>query len=229
MTEVFGSLNTSGRKMVHMSKVALVWGAAGGIGRAIAGRLTADDWQVAAFSRHPEELGEAAAYSFAADVADPFAVQRAVLAASQEAGEAALFVYAAGDITSEPMREMAPGAFRRIIDANLTGAYHAAHHSLPLLAADAPMVFIGAVSERMRLPGLSSYAAAKAGLEAFAEALRKEERKRRVIVVRPSAVSTGFWQKVPFKMPGNALSPEAVAEKVVAAVNAGHQGVLDIA
>ena len=89
-------------------------------------------------------------------------------------------------------------------------------------------MFLGAVSERMRLPGLSAYAAAKAGLEAFAEALRKEERKRRVIVVRPGAVNTEFWQKVPFKMPGSALSPEAVAEKVVEAVNAGHQGVLDL-
>jgi len=212
-----------------MSKVALVWGAAGGIGRAIAGRLTADGWQVVAFSHHAEGLAEVAAHSFAADVADPFAVQRAMLAASQEVGEAELFVYAVGDITAEPMREMAPGAFRRIIDANLTGAYHAAHHSLPLLAADAPLVFVGAVSERMRLPGLSAYAAAKAGLEAFAEALRKEERKRRVIVVRPSAVNTAFWRKVPFKMPGNALPPEAVAEKVVEAVNTGHQGPLDIA
>jgi short-subunit dehydrogenase len=90
------------------------------------------------------------------------------------------------------------------------------------------LVFLSAVSERIRLPGLSAYAAAKAGLEAFAEALRKEKRERRVIVVRPGAVNTRFWQKVPFKMPGRALSPEAVAAKVVEAVNTGHQGVLDL-
>ena len=212
-----------------MNRVALVWGATGGIGRAIARRLTAGGWQVAAFSRRADDMGKAAAYSYEADVADPFAVQRAALAASQEAGEARLFVYAAGDITSEPVSEMAPAAFRRIIDANLIGAYNAVHHSLPLLAADAPLVFIGAVSERMRLPGLSAYAAAKAGLEAFAETLRKEERKRTVLVVRPAAVNTVFWNKVPFRKPGNALSPEAVAAKVIEAVNSGHQGPLDIA
>jgi short-subunit dehydrogenase len=50
-----------------------------------------------------------------------------------------------------------------------------------------------------------------------------------VIVIRPGAVSTGFWKKVPFKMPGNAVSPEAVAEKVVEAVKAGRDGSLDIA
>ena len=212
-----------------MTRTALIWGAAGDIGRAIAHALKADGWQIAAVSRHGDDLGGQADYAFAADVADPFAVQRAVLAIGQEAGEAGLFIYAAGDIVAEPVARMAPQTFRRILDANLIGAYNTLHHSLPLLTADAPLVFIGAVSERMRLPGLSAYAAAKAGLEAFAEALRKEERKRRVILVRPAAVKTRFWQKVPFKMPGNALAPEAVAEKIVAAIVGKHEGQLDIA
>jgi len=211
-----------------MSKVALIWGAAGGIGRALASKLKLDGWEVIAMSRHADDLAGAADYAFEADVADPFAVQRAVLAGGQEAGEAHLFIYAAGDIVAEPAARMTPATFRRILDANLIGAFNAVHHSLPLLAPDAPLVFIGAVSERMRLPGLSAYAAAKAGLEAFAETLRKEERKRRVIVVRPGAVNTGFWQKVPFKMPGNALSPEAVAAKVVEAISGGHGGALDL-
>ena len=211
-----------------MTKIALIWGAAGGIGRALAHKLKDDGWQVIGVSREGDDLAGVADYAYAADVADAFAVQRAMLAAGQEAGEAHLFVYAAGDIASEPAARMTPAAFRRILDANLLGAYNAVHHSLPLLTADAPLLFLGAVSERMRLPGLSAYAAAKAGLEAFAEALRKEERKRQVIVVRPGAVNTSFWRKVPFKMPGNALAPAAVAEKVVEAVNAGQQGVLDL-
>jgi len=37
---------------------------------------------------------------------------------------------------------------------------------------------------------LSAYAATKSGLEAFADSLRKEQRKRRVLVVRPGAVAT---------------------------------------
>lgn len=211
-----------------MTKTALVWGAAGAIGRAIAEKLAAGGWQVAAFSRHGDDLGGAVAHAFEVDVADPFSVGRATFAAAQEAGEASLFVYAAGDIAAEPAAKMAPETFHRILDANLTGAHTALHHSLPLLTADAPLVFIGAVSERMRLPGLTAYAAAKAGLEAFADALRKEERKRRVIVVRPGAVNTTFWRKVPFQMPGNALTPQTVADKIVEALAAGYQGTLDI-
>jgi NAD(P)-dependent dehydrogenase (short-subunit alcohol dehydrogenase family) len=206
----------------------LIWGAAGGVGRALGSKLKEDGWEVIGISRQGDGLPGVADTVFAADVADPFAVQRAVLAAVQEAGEAQLFIYAAGDIKAEPVETMTPATFRRIMDANLLGAYNAVHHSLPFLAADAPLVFLGAVSERMRLPGLSAYAAAKAGLEAFAEALRKEERKRQVIVVRPGAMNTGFWRKVPFKMPDSALAPEAVAAKVIEAVNAGHQGVLDL-
>jgi len=211
-----------------MTKTVLIWGAAGGIGRAIAGKLKADGWEIIAMRRQAGDLDGMADYTYTADVADPFAVQRAVLAAGQEAGEVSLFVYAVGDIVAEPVAAMTPETFRRILDANLVGVYNAVHHSLPLLTADAPLVFIGAVSERMRLPGLSAYAAAKAGLEAFAEALRKEERKRRVLVVRPGAVNTKFWQKAPFKMPGNALPPAAVAEKIVEAISAGQQGTLDL-
>ncbi len=211
-----------------MTKVALIWGAAGGIGRALARRLKDAGWQVVGVSRHRADLAGVTDVAFEADVADPFAVQRAVLAAGQEVGQANLFIYAAGDIVAEPAARMAPDTFHRVLDANLLGAYYAVHHSLPLLAADAPLVFLGAVSERMRLPGLGAYAAAKAGLEAFTEALRKEERKRRVILVRPGAVNTAFWRKVPFKMPGSALSPEAVAEKVLTALDAAHQGLLDL-
>lgn len=211
-----------------MTKVALIWGVASGVGRALGSKLKEAGWEVIGISRQGDDLPGVADHVFAADVADPFAVQRAVLAAVQEAGEAQLFIYAAGDIKAERVETMTPATFRRIMDANLLGAYNAVHHSLPLLAADAPLVFLGAVSERMRLPGLSAYAAAKAGLESFADALRKEERKRQVIVVRPGAMNTGFWRKVPFKMPGSALAPEIVAAKIIEAVDAGHQGVLDL-
>ena len=89
------------------------------------------------------------------------------------------------------------------------------------------MVFLGAVHERLRLPGLSAYAAAKAGLEAYVEALRKETR-RKTLVVRPGAVDTAFWSKVPFSMPKNALQPEALAERIYAAILEGKEGLLDL-
>ena len=204
---------------------AMVWGASGGIGRALVDRLMADGWTVVALLRHPAEL---ASDVIEADVADLHSVESALAEARDVVSTVDLWIYAVGDITSVRVADMSPDTWRRILDANLTGAYLAVHYSLPLLADDAHIVFLGAVSERMRLPGLSAYAAAKAGLEAFATALGKEERKRRVTVVRPGAVDTAIWQKVPFNLPRHALKPEAVAERIVAAYEEGHKGMLDL-
>lgn len=207
---------------------AMVWGATGGIGRALVDELLSREWTVVAVSRDEDALAARVACSLRADVADPFSVQRAVQAAAHEVDEIALWVYAAGDIVAAPVEEMAPAVWGRILSANLTGAYQATHYSLPLLAPDAHLIFIGAISERLRLPGLSAYAAAKAGLEAFAEALRKEQRRRRVTVVRPAAVATPLWDKVPLRLPKDAPPPSKVAGRILAAYDEGHSGVLDL-
>lgn len=207
---------------------AMVWGATGGIGRALVDELVSREWTVVAVSRDEDALAARVACSLRADVADPFSVQRAVQAAAHEVDEIALWVYAAGDIVAAPVEEMAPVVWERILSANLTGAYQATHYSLPLLAPDAHLIFIGAISERLRLPGLSAYAAAKAGLEAFAEALRKEQRRRRVTIVRPAAVATPLWEKVPLRLPQGAPPPSKVAGRILAAYDEGHSGVLDL-
>jgi short-subunit dehydrogenase len=75
---------------------------------------------------------------------------------------------------------------------------------------------------------LAAYAASKAGLEAFAETLGKEERKKRVTIVRPGAVATPFWNKVPMNMPKDAASAEKVADKVYEAFLSGNKGKLDL-
>jgi short-subunit dehydrogenase len=87
---------------------------------------------------------------------------------------------------------------------------------------------MGAVSERLRLPGLSAYVASKAGMEVFAEALNKEERKKHITVVRPAAVATPFWDKVPLRIPKDTAAPDKVAEKIYEAFLSGHRGQLDL-
>jgi NADP-dependent 3-hydroxy acid dehydrogenase YdfG len=69
--------------------------------------------------------------------------------------------------------------------------------------------------------------AAKAGLEAFAEVVRKESLWR-VTVVRPSAVDTSLWKKTPFKLPPRPLSPADVAARIWQAYQDGTEGNLDL-
>ncbi len=209
-------------------KTAMIWGASGGIGQAITSQLLKEDWNVIAVGRHEENLDDLATVALQSDVTNPISVQETVLSASFEVEEVDLWIYSVGDITSSTVEKMTPDKWQEILGANLTGAFFTTHYSLPLLANDATLIYLGAVSERLRLPGLSAYAAAKSGLEAFAEALRKEERKRRVIVVRPGAVATPFWDKVPMRLPKDAAYPEKVAKRIFDAYLEGYQGVLDL-
>ena len=210
-----------------MAKTALIWGAGGGIGQALVHHLVGQGWQVYAAGRNLESLEGVAAGCHEADFARPFSVEQAALAVSQETTEVDWWVYAAGDITSVPVKDLNPEVWQRILTANLSDVYLAAHYSQALLAREAPLYILGAVQERMRLPGLSAYAAAKAGVEALADVLRKELR-RKVVVARPGAVDTALWKKVPFRMPAHALTPAGLAERLLQAYEQGSDGLLDV-
>ena len=208
-------------------KTALIWGAGGGIGQATARHLSSNGWQVLAAGRHIEKLSAPIEHTYEVELGDAFSVQSTVTAISQEVSALDLWVYAAGDIASLRVNDMQPQDWQRILGANLSGAYLATHYSWALLSEQAHLFYVGAVSERMRLPGLAAYAAAKAGLEALAEVVRKESR-RKVTVVRPGAVDTPFWSKVPFKLPPHHLSPEQISARILQTYNEGQQGILDI-
>ena len=208
-------------------KNAIIWGAAGGIGKALTKKLMDEEYTVVAVSRHPTEMKLVTPHVIATDVTQSSQVTAAARMAGEMVPAYDLFLYTAGDITSTKVGEMAAGDWNRILASNLTGAFLTAQASLPFLAADAQFVFIGAIHERLRLPGLSAYSAAKAGLEAFSEALRKETR-RKTLIVRPGAVNTSFWSKVPFSMPKNALTPETLADQVYSAIQERKDGVLDL-
>lgn len=208
-------------------KQAMIWGAGGGIGSAVLRLLAADAWSTVALSRS-SLADDQATFAWQADFSDPFAAESAVQAAAMEIDSVDLWIYCAGDIASAKLAQMNTTTWNNIVDANLTGVYTTLHFSLPLLSESAHIFVIGAVSERLRLPGLTAYAASKAGLEAFVEALSKEERKKKISLVRPGAVDTDFWEKVPFRMPAAALPPDAVARAVLRAYDEGHSGQLDL-
>lgn len=207
---------------------AMVWGASGGIGRALVATLVDDGWDVVAVCRQGAGLDALTPHVITANVTAEPDVRQAVMAAAQSVGDVSLWIYSVGDIASTKVADMDSATWQRLMGANLDGAFLAAHHSLPLLTDDAHLIFLGAKHERLRLPGLGAYAAAKAGLEAFADALAKEERRKRVTVVRPGAVETPLWDKTPLRLPKDALSPQTVAAHILQAHREGHKGVLDI-
>jgi NAD(P)-dependent dehydrogenase (short-subunit alcohol dehydrogenase family) len=209
-------------------KSALVWGASGAIGQAVLSKLNAEGWKTIGIVRDSLKTDRIADFMFETRFENPGDIEETAYLVSQEIDDINFWCYAAGDISSEKVSEMAPKDWQRIVNANLNGAFFAIHHFLPLLNETAHIFFIGAMSERLRLPGLSAYAASKAGLEAFAESLGKEERKKRITIVRPGAVATPFWDKVSLRLPKDAAPAEKVAEKIYEAYLSEHKGYLDL-
>ncbi|MCA9956800.1 MAG: SDR family NAD(P)-dependent oxidoreductase [Anaerolineales bacterium] len=211
-----------------MTKTALIWGVNGGIGRAIATELRQNDWTTVGICRQPARMDSELDHIFAADVSREFEVQTAVRATSLEVDQIDLWIYAVGDIETTAVADLDTSSWQRQLDANLTGPFLATKHSLPLLADDAHLVYLGAVSERLKLPKFAAYVAAKAGLEAFVASLQKELRGKKITLVRPGAVATPFWDKLPLRLPKDAAPPEKVAKRILAAYKEGHSGHLDL-
>jgi NAD(P)-dependent dehydrogenase (short-subunit alcohol dehydrogenase family) len=209
-------------------KKAIIWGSEGGIGQAIVEKFLAEGWQVAALARDLSSSSQSADWSYQADFSQSGDMDQAGAWLQSTLEEADVMIYAAGDIASQKVAEGDPQRWEQIIDNNLTGIYHSLRVSLPILSETGHIFLLGAVSERLQLPGLSAYAAAKAGLEALAVSLSKEERKKKVTVVRPGAVDTPLWEKVPFKKPSHTYSPAQIADKIWEAYQADHKGQLDL-
>ncbi|PMP83437.1 MAG: short-chain dehydrogenase, partial [Roseiflexus castenholzii] len=189
-------------------QTALIWGAAGGIGRALIEILSKNGWRVLGIARDATALSGTAAEVYSADLArDADMAAAALWAAQQSDGVVHLWVYAAGDMLGKPLADTTPAEWDRILSANVTGAHLAVTHSLALVPAGGHLVFIGAYVDRIMLPKLGAYAASKAALDAYVTVLGKEVRDRRITNVRVGAVDTPLWRKAPFRLPKGAHTP----------------------
>jgi NAD(P)-dependent dehydrogenase (short-subunit alcohol dehydrogenase family) len=207
---------------------AVVWGANGGIGQAVVASLQHADYKVIACSRRAIGSNTMPDLQIEADPANEFSVQETVLLIAQVEPLVDVILYCAGDIHVEKVADLNLAAWQQMFNANLTGAFLVTKHSLPLLRNDGTLLFLDAPSERLQLTGMAAYAASKAGLELFAAALAKEERQRRIVVIRPGAVDTPFWQKVPLRLPKNALQPEEIAARICQIIQSQESGIIDV-
>ena len=112
-------------------KVALVTGAARGIGLAAAKRFLADGWRVALLDIDNETLTKAyaalgqpdATLALHCDVADPAGVTRAFAAVAQRFGRLDALVNNAGIAVFKPLLETTLDDWQRTLAVNLTGAF----------------------------------------------------------------------------------------------------------
>lgn len=154
-----------------MNKVALITGAAGGLGQAMAARLAADGWQLIVTSRQAEHLSAAFGNQHLQVVADCSTVAgaRQILQAAKEAGMLPqALAHCVGNIRLGAMHRMSEADFSDCLNANLVSAFHTlAAFVGALREARSPgaAVLVSSAAARIGTPNHEAVAAAKAGLE----------------------------------------------------------------
>jgi len=140
-----------------MSQRALVTGAGSGVGRAVALAMLKAGWRVAIVGRREEALRETSTLSgrepaegliCPCDIGDPEAVLSMSHRVLDAFGGLEVLVNAAG--TNTPKRSLAEltfGNYQRIVDTNLTGAYHCIQAFLPAMRLQQNGTIINIVSD----------------------------------------------------------------------------------
>ena len=183
--------------------MALVTGAASGIGRACALALRARGAAVIGLDLNPAVAGVVESADFlgvAADVSDPDAVAAAVRAGVERFGGVDIVVAAAGMFgASRPIAELDRTAWRRTMAVNLDATadlFALAHPLLALAPRGGRVVVVASKNVPAPGPGAAAYSASKAALTQLARvaALEWAGDGIRVNTIHPDAVfDTGLW------------------------------------
>jgi NAD(P)-dependent dehydrogenase (short-subunit alcohol dehydrogenase family) len=159
-------------------RVALVTGAASGLGRAAAERFVREGASVA-FADRDKDGARAAADSASptgarvlalhVDVADLSSAQGAVTAAEQQLGPVDVLLHCAGIAGDGSAATLDSETWQRVITVNLTGTWHMARAVLPgmLQRGRGSIINMASVAGLVGVPGIAPYAAAKGGVIAL--------------------------------------------------------------
>lgn len=185
------------------NRVAIVTGAARGIGLAISKRLMADGLRVAMLDIDGPTLDVAGASLGPPDVAMPIRVdvtdEAEIVAGVDQIrdrwGRVDVLVNNAGIAgPAKPSWEYTETEWRQVIDIDLLSVFLMCHVVVPhlLAAGSGRIVNIASISGKEGNPNMSAYSTAKAGIIGFTKALGKELATRNILVncVTPAVIET---------------------------------------
>lgn len=185
--------------MTAPRRVALVTGAARGIGAAVALRLASDGYDVGVVDLDEIRCADTVAavretgrrsIAAGADVSDEVAARAAVSKIAAELGGPTILVNNAGVLQAAAFHKVELSSWRTILEVNLTGPFVMSQASYPYMAEAGwgrivNLSSIGALGHA----GQSSYSAAKAGVQGLTKTLALELGRRGITV---NAVAPGF-------------------------------------
>ncbi|WP_329386594.1 SDR family oxidoreductase [Streptomyces sp. NBC_01716] len=170
-------------------QVAVVTGAARGVGETLARKLSARGARVALVGLEADELKDVASRlhteceHWYADVTDHEAMVRVAGEVKRRFGKVDIVVANAGVAAGGPFLDSDPAAWRRVIEVNLVGGAVTARAFLPvLMESRGYFLQIASLAAITPAPLMTAYCASKSGVEAFAHSLRAEVRHKGVRV-----------------------------------------------
>jgi meso-butanediol dehydrogenase / (S,S)-butanediol dehydrogenase / diacetyl reductase len=207
-----------------MSTVAVVTGAASGIGRATALRLAHDGYEVAmmdldaaglAKTRTQIQQAGGRAHQFPVDVSDPLGVGSAAREIAVTVGAPQVLVNVAGIGLAATVLETSDEDWNHVLAVNLTGPFLTIRATLPLMLdrGSGVIVNIASVGGQVGLASRAAYCASKAGLVGLTRAVAVDHARQgiRCVAICPGTVETEWIGKI------LANAPDPVAARGVMA------------
>ncbi|MBP2159362.1 MULTISPECIES: SDR family oxidoreductase [Asticcacaulis] len=187
------------------AKRVLLTGGTTGIGRATLMLLAEEGARVVTYGRDRAHLDDALeavralteraggeVHGMTADSASAEDLERVFRTVDDKLGGLDILVANAA-LGAQPVHEMEELEWRYVIDTNLSGYMACAQGALTRMDRQGgQLLFVSSIATIIKKPGESVYAASKAGVQAFAETLRREvqDRRIRVSVIQPGATGT---------------------------------------
>ena len=208
-------------------RVAVVTGAASGIGLALVETFVAEGMRVvmadideSALEAASQRIGESVA-PIVVDVRDQRSVERAGSWAVEAFGALHVAVNNAGIVNGGNSWELSLEEWHRVIDTNLWGVIHGVRAFVPRILAsgeEGHVVNMASMAAVLALPGIGPYTVAKHGVLGLSDVLRAELEAMRapvgVSVVMPGMIRTGM-------NPVGLVEPSTVARNVLDAIRRG--------
>jgi NAD(P)-dependent dehydrogenase (short-subunit alcohol dehydrogenase family) len=173
-------------------RVAVVTGAARGIGDAIAERLMTDGARVFSFDVTPPMEPRAGVNYLQTDVTDPASVAEAFKAVDDRAGRIDILVNNAGIQRVGLVGKVSFADWSAVVATHLNGFFICASEAVPRMVAGGrggAIISVASTAAFVGLPGRGAYCAAKAGILGLTRALSLEVASARI---RVNAVAPGF-------------------------------------